>query len=531
MKSWTQNAVIYQIYPRSFKDSDNDGIGDIKGIIDKVDYLASLGIDAVWLSPIYKSPQLDYGYDVSDHREIDPIFGIMDDFKNLLKLLHEKGIKLIMDFIPNHTSTEHPWFIEARSNKTNPKRDWYIWADPAANNGPPNNWISAFGGPAWQLDEVTNQYYYHAFSPYQPDLNWRNEEVKKEMFNVMKFWLDLGVDGFRIDAVDYLFEAKDLKDEPKNPYYQPGFHQYRDQALSHIYTKGLSESIKMLGEMGKVLRAYQNKYMVTEAAEAKLSKLIEMYKIVDWRSYQPFNFSMIDLPWEAQSYREYIDCYDQAVGQNYVPCYVAGNHDKPRVVTRIGAREARNAAVILFTLRGNAFIYNGEEIGMRNRKLPKNLERDTYDEYSPGLGLGRNGERTPMQWDNTNQAGFSSFKPWLPICSDYKKVNVDEETKDPKSFLNLYKKLIKLKKENPALIDGDYIPMDSKAEKVFCYIRQSDKNKILVVINFGREKQKINLNIEGKLILNNFLDRKAGTKIDLKNLLLRGNEGMILEIF
>ncbi|HVZ66772.1 MAG TPA: alpha-amylase family glycosyl hydrolase [Patescibacteria group bacterium] len=529
-KGWPFNAVIYQIYPRSFNDSNGDGIGDIKGIIKKIGYLKDLGVDAVWLSPIYKSPQRDFGYDIDDHKAIDPIFGNMADFDELVLRLHENNIKIIMDFVPNHTSSSHPWFIESRSNKTNPKRDWYVWRDPKPNGEPPNNWMSAFGGSAWKLDKETNQYFYHAFDEHQPDLNWNNPEVKKEMFGVMRFWLDKGVDGFRTDAVDYLFEDKGFKDEPINPNYRPGFHQYTDQELLHIYTNGQKESIDLLREMANILREYEDKFMVTEAATT-LSELIKMYKAVDWHSYHPFNFSLINLPWLAAHHKEYIDEYEKRLGPHYLPCYVTGNHDQPRVVTRVGKKQARNAALLLLTLRGNAFIYNGEEIGMRNRKIPKDKSNDTYDLSSPGLGLGRNGQRTPMQWNDTNNAGFSTNEPWLPVSLNYGKVNAESENNDPKSFLNLYKKLIRLKKNNLALSNGDYVPLKITVRNVFCFFREYQDKKIFVAVNFGSKARNLNIvNKKGKVLVNSFLNRKDGELVDLSRLYLKADEGIVIEL-
>lgn len=527
--SWTTNAIIYQIYPRSFKDSNGDGIGDIAGIIEKIDYLKELGVDAVWLSPIYKSPQKDYGYDVSDYRDIDPIFGTLAQFDELVEKLHKNNIKIIMDFIPNHTSDQHPWFLESRINHHNPKRDWYIWAE-GKNDGPPNNWVSCFGGSAWTRDAATNQYYYHAFDNHQPDLNWRNKEVREEMFDIMHFWLSRGIDGFRIDAVDYLIENQNLRDEFPNPEYSPGYHQHTSKSLLHTHTRSLPESIDLLRDMAKIIREYEDKFMTTEAIDATLSEVIQMYKKVDWEAYHPFNFSLVNLPWLADLHKQYIDEYENSLSEGYIPNYVVGNHDKPRVVTRLGSKQARNAAILLMTLRGNAFVYNGDEIGMRNRKIPLKYATDTYDLHSPGLGLGRNGERTPIQWDETKNAGFTNGKPWLPIAFGFEKTNVKHELNSPRSFLNLYKQLIRLKKENEALVEGEYVSLPSPAHNVFAYVRRFQDSKILVLINFGKYRKKISLNFKGEVILNNFLDRQSGHKINLNNFVLRADEGIVLKI-
>ncbi len=529
--SWTSNAVIYQIYPRSFRDSDGNGIGDIGGIIEKIPYLTELGVDAVWLSPIYKSPQKDFGYDVEDYLDIDPIFGDINLFDKLVSKLHENGIKIIMDFIPNHTSSKHPWFVESKSNKENPKRDWYIWRD-GKENKPPNNWESVFGGSAWTFDESTNQYYFHAFDQQQPDLNFRNPDVKEAVLNIMRYWLERGVDGFRTDAVDFLFEEEHLKDEPLNPEYSPGFAEYTDRRLLHIYTKKLPESIDLLKDFAHVVQEYEDRFLTTEPdpSTSALDEIMKMYKTVDWHSYHPFNFSLINLPWLAAPHKEYIDEYEQRLDDHYIPCYVTGNHDKPRVITRIGPRQARNAALLLLTLRGNAFVYNGEEIGMSNRIIPKKFQTDTYDLRSPGLGLGRNGERTPMQWDDSTHAGFTDGQPWLPVALNYKKTNVEFERLDPKSFFNLYKNLITLKKSHPALSQGEYIPIDSPAENVFAYVRKHKETSLLILVNFDNSPKKIAMNYSGKVVINTFLDKKAGNLIDLSNFTLRADEGIVISI-
>ena len=526
MQAWPKNAVIYQIYPRSFKDSNNDGIGDLGGIIEKVDYIKGLGVDAVWLSPIYMSPQKDFGYDVSDHKNIDPIFGTTEQFKELVEKLHANDIKMVMDFIPNHTSSKHEWFKESRTSRTNPKRDWYIWADPKPDGTPPNNWLSAFGGSAWELDKMTNQYYYHAFDEDQPDLNWRNPEVKKEMFGIMKFWLDHGVDGLRVDAVDYLIEDKGLEDEPINIDYEDNFNQYTHLALIHTCTRNQPESITILKEMAAIFQEYKAKFMVTEAVTG-LPQLIGMYKVVDWHSFQPFNFSLISLPWLAEPHKEFIDAYEENLDDHYLPCYVTGNHDKPRVVTRIGEKQSRNAAILLFTLRGNTFIYNGEEIGMTNGEIPIELETDTYDIHSPGLGLGRNGERTPMHWDSTKNAGFTKGNPWLPIAQNYKEINVETEQDNEKSMLSFYKELIRLKKTHPALSFGEYIPLPTPADNVFAFVRRHKNEKILVVVNFDDNEKVINLDYHGKVILNSFSER-GQELLSFSNFKLRGDEGIII---
>lgn len=549
--NWPLSSIVYQIYPRSFYDANGDGIGDLQGIIQKADYLVSLGVTAIWLSPMYPSPQADFGYDISDFCNIDPMYGTLEEFDELVETYHSKGIRIMLDYVPNHTSDEHPWFMESKSSRDNPKRDWYIWAEPKPDGSAPNNWLSNFGGSAWEYDEQTKQYYYHAFDKKQPDLNWRNPQVVNQMLEVLRFWMNRGVDGFRVDAVYFLFEDPTLTDEEANPNYVLGQSTLHD-ALLHTKTFALPETLAMMKKMTDVLKEYQDKFMVTEVY-AGLEELLKMYRTIDWQFYSPFNFSFISLPWLAEPHKQYIDGYDKALGDVYIPSYVLGNHDSHRVATRIGEKQARVAAMAQLTLRGLPYIYMGEELGMTDTPIPPEKVVDTYEINSPGLGLGRDPERTPMQWNDTKNAGFSTAdKTWLPVNDNYKKINVASEDQDPHSMLTLYKLLIKLKKHHPSLREGSYFPVSQPAENVFAYLRKKDDEQMLILLNFyekdkhisfdlatifslnesgsAEDAKDLNKSIEATLICETSLTKPEGEKIDLTNFTLPGNEGYLLEL-
>lgn len=525
--SWPISSIVYQIYPRSFMDSNNDGIGDLQGIIQKIPYLEGLGINAIWLSPIYPSPQKDFGYDVADYCNIDKVYGNLSDFDELLALCHKKGMKVMMDYIPNHTSSEHSWFKESRKSISNSKRDWYIWASPKEDGTPPNNWISVFGGSSWEYDEVTGQYYLHTFDSHQPDLNWRNPQVQKAMFDVLRFWMDRGVDGFRVDAPYHMFKDPLLRDEPQNPNYQFGLHSMYDSLL-HVYTSWLHESFFMMKQLVEVLKEHKDKFMVAESW-GTIDDLLLFYKTVGWKWYQPFNFSLITLPWTAEVHKEYIDRYDKILGEHYLPSWVLGNHDKHRVATRIGKKQARIAAMLQLTLRGLPFIYYGEELGMTNTRILRKKVKDPYEIKSPGLNLGRDPERTPMQWNESENAGFTKDEPWLPVNKFYKKNNAENEKTDPYSFYNLYKKLIILDKNNTAIREGEYTPVRLPAKNVYAFLRETKGEKVLVLLNFSRKTKELKMKLKGTVLLNSSLDEE-GSHIDLDNFKLRGDEGYIIKI-
>lgn len=521
-------SIVYQIYPRSFMDANGDGIGDLKGIIEKLPYLEDLGINAIWLSPIFLSPMVDFGYDVSDYIKVDPIFGTDEDLEQLIIESKKRSIKIILDFVPNHTSSEHPWFKESQSSRTNPKRDWYVWADPKHDGSPPNNWLSYFGGSAWTLDETSSQYYYHAFDKNQPDLNWRNPEVVATMKEILIYWMNKGIDGFRVDAVSYLFEDQELRDELPNSSYDPLIHTtYR--SLNHNKTTFLPETLEVIKEFSEVMKKYNTSFLITEfPSGASLTQLMEIYKKVKWKNFSPFNFSFITLPWNAENHKKFIDNYYEALSTNFLPNFVLGNHDRSRVASRIGVEQAKVATVAQLTLRGIPFIYYGDEIGMTDTPVPKEKIVDTYALQSRGSKVGRDPERTPMQWNDSKNAGFSnSSNPWLPINENYLQVNQEKELSDPQSFLNLYKNLISLRKKYRSLTLGEYISLPNPAENVLSFLREFKTERTLTLLNFDSKDKEISLPYDSRLILCS-THPDPSEDISLKNFVLRGDEGIVL---
>jgi alpha-glucosidase len=346
---WWQSGIIYQVYPRSFQDSNGDGVGDLPGVLSRLDYLSWLGVDAIWLSPIYPSPMADFGYDISDYTDVDPLFGTLADFDRLVDEAHRRRMKVVLDFVPNHTSDEHPWFQESRSSRDNPRRDWYIWHDPAPGGGPPNNWLSNFGGEAWQFDEQTGQFYYHAFLKEQPDLNWRNPEVQQAMLDVLRFWLDRGVDGFRVDVIWHIVKDDQFRDNLPDPAYTPNLAPHRK--LLATYNTDRPEVHDIIGCMRAVLDEYSERMMVGEIY-LPLERLVTYYGAQGSGVHLPFNFQLIELPWHARAVADAIDRYEAQLPSYGWPNWVLGNHDNPRIATRVGDAQARLAALLLITLRG-----------------------------------------------------------------------------------------------------------------------------------------------------------------------------------
>lgn len=524
MRSDWKDAVIYQIYPRSFKDSNGDGIGDIRGIIDKIPYLKDLGINAVWISPMYQSPMVDFGYDVSDHCQIDPIFGSMHDFDELIKKLYSHDIKLIMDYIPNHTSNKHPWFIESSSSKHNPKRDWYVWKDPKPGGSPPNNWLCVFGGLRWTLDKKTGQYYLHTFLKEQPDLNWRNPNVVEAMFNVMKFWLEKGVDGFRVDGFELIYKDVLLRDNPRNEKYEPHMIPYMQQKDTFTFLE--KELHPLIQKMQSIQSAYKNILMITETWRLSLDNVQNFYH-AGTPLHFPFNMEFIFMDWDAQKRKTFIDKYDKLVGGTYLPNYVLGNHDLRRVATRYGRGAARAAAILQLTLRGVPTIYYGEELGMENVHVPPHMIQDPSELNQPGLGHGRDPVRSPMEWEAGKNAGFSTQSPWLPISSHYKTRNVQYQQSDPHSFLNLYKALIKLHTSSDVLIHGTYKSHDVGNDDVLCFTREYKNAKIVVAINFSATPARITLPGGGTKILLDSNNARVG-EIITNTLSLKPEEAVVI---
>jgi alpha-glucosidase len=521
---WWQRAVVYQIYPRSFQDGNGDGIGDLSGVIDRLDYLSWLGVDAIWLSPVFPSPMADFGYDVSDYTDIDPVFGTLADFDRLVGEAHRRGLRVLLDFVPNHTSDRHPWFLESRSSRGNPKRDWYIWRDARAGGHPPNNWLSNFGGSAWTWDAETGQYYYHAFLKEQPDLNWRNPEVRNAMFDVLRFWLDRGVDGFRVDVIWGIVKDDLFRDNPSNPDYHSSLPPHYQQLAT--YTTDRPEVHQIIREMRGVLDAYDDRMMVGEIY-LPVERLVTYYGSGGDEVHLPFNFQLIRLPWHARVVADTIGRYEALLPEGGWPNWVLGNHDRPRIATRVGPGQARVAAMLLLTLRGTPTLYYGDEIGMVNVPIPPDAVQDPFERNVPGLGFGRDPERTPMQWSAAPNAAFTAGRPWLPLAADFGEVNVEQARLDRCSLLTLYHRLIALRRSEPSLAVGAYEPLPAEGD-LLAYRRVADR-PFVVVLNFGGAMCEWRDSDAGqgmRIVLSTDLDRE-GEHVG-SALPLRPDEGVIL---
>lgn len=487
---WWQRGVIYQIYPRSFQDGDGDGVGDLAGIGRRLDHLVRLGVDAIWLSPIFRSPMADFGYDVSDYCDVDPLFGTLADFDRLLAAAHARGLKLILDFVPNHSSDQHRWFVESRASRDNPRRDWYIWRDPAPGGGPPNNWISDFGGPAWEYNATTGQYYYHAFLKEQPDLNWRNPEVRAAMVDVLRFWLDRGVDGFRIDVLWHLIKAEGLPDNPPNPDYRAGMGEMH--AVFQLHSTDQPEVHAIAADLRRLADGYGDRLLIGEIY-LPLDRLMPYYGSTEPGVHLPFNFQLIDAPWDARALEALITDYEAALPRGAWPNWVLGNHDRPRIAARVGEAQARVAAMLLLTLRGTPTLYYGDELGIGPVEIPPDRVRDPRELREPGLGLGRDPVRTPMPWrGDVAHAAFSTAEPWLPLNADWPTCNVARQEDDPGSMLALHQRLLALRRARKALSLGAFVPLKADGN-VLAYQRWLEDDAMIVALNLGDRPQQFTL--------------------------------------
>jgi alpha-glucosidase len=523
---WWQRGIIYQIYPRSYQDSNGDGIGDLGGIRRRLDHLAWLGVDAVWISPIYPSPMADFGYDIADYCDIAPIFGTLADFDRLIADIHARGLKLILDFVPNHTSDQHPWFAESRTSRSNPKRDWYLWRDPAPGGGPPNNWLANFGGSAWEFDATRQQYYYHAFLKQQPDLNWRNPDVRRAMLDVLRFWLDRGVDGFRVDVLWLLIKDDQFRDNPPNPAWQP--HQPGIDRLLQRYSADQPGIHEVVSEMRAVLDAYPDRVLIGEIY-LPVERLVAYYGKDREGAQLPFNFQLIFAAWTAQDIARIVNDYDAALPEDGWPNWVLGNHDQKRIATRLGAAFAPMAAMLLLTLRGTPTLYYGDELGLENVVIPPQQVHDPWERNEPGLGLGRDPERTPMPWDAGVNAGFTNAVPWLPLNADHATRNVATAAADPRSILALYRRLIAVRREHTALSVGSYATLHADID-VFAFERRARDARLLVVLNFASTEGRFSLPTDAsdtRILLSTCLDRE-NEQIGVDGT-LRAAEGVILQ--
>ena len=523
--SWWQHGIIYEIYPRSFYDSDGDGIGDLQGVRAKLGYLNELGVTALWLTPIYKSPMKDFGYDVADYCDVDPSFGTLRDLEHLVADAHASGLRLILDFVPNHTSDQHPWFIESRSSRDSPKRGWYIWRDPGPNGGPPNNWMSNIGLSAWTLDEATGQYYYHAFLKEQPDLNWRNPEVQQAMFDALRFWLDKGIDGFRVDVIWQLIKDEEFRDNPLNPGYADHLPPHR--RFLATYNADRPEVHDIIAKMRTVLDEYDDRMMVGEIY-LPIERLVTYYGVSDRpEAHLPFNFQLLSAPWQASTIANLVNQYEASLPENGWPNWVLGNHDKPRIASRVGPERARIAAMLLLTLRGTPTLYYGDELGMTNVDVPHDMVKDTFELDSPGFRLGRDGERTPMQWSADPNAGFSPTPPWLPVSPDFTTTNVEAQLNDPASMRSLHHLLIELRHHEPALAVGSYRFLHAD-DQVFVYVREVEGRRLAIALNFAEHPVEVAMAPDegGRILISTGMDRNGDEVTE--RLTLRPLEGVVV---
>jgi len=517
-RHWWQDAVFYQIYPRSFADSNGDGIGDLDGITAHFDYLRELGIDALWLSPINPSPLRDWGYDVSDYCDAHRDLGTLASFDRMIAEAHRRGIRIIFDLVPNHTSDQHPWFVESRSSRTNPKRDWYIWRG-GKNGGPPTNWKSTFGGSAWEFDAATGEYYLHSFLREQPDLNFRNPAVVEAMHDVIRFWLERGADGFRVDVIAQMIKDAEFRDNPEVPAGQQ-LSQLERLAYEQRWSSDQPEVHDLVRGFRRVLNEYGDRMMVGEVWPREQRSLADYLRPDELQ--QAFNFRFLFSPWSATAFRARIEEVESLLGAEAWPTYTLSNHDFPRHITRYGAvnaeARARMAAVLLLTMRGTPFIYYGEEIGMPNVEIPAPRKRDP---------MGRDGCRTPMQWNASRGGGFTSAsEAWLPL-GDCTAINVANQLGDSSSMLALYRRMIHLRKHSRALSEGSYRTEPNAPEDCLVFHREADSQHVMVALNFADAPRR--LEIPRATIL---LSTTGNGRQDLVSgrIELHSNEGVVLEV-
>lgn len=484
--AWWQTGTVYQIYPRSFQDSNGDGVGDLDGVRRRLDYLVWLGVDAIWLSPFYPSPMHDFGYDVSDYCNVDPLFGSLADFDALITEAHARGLKIIVDFVPNHTSNAHPWFLESKSSRNNPKRDWYLWREAGPNGGPPNNWFSHFGGPAWTWDEVTQQYYLHSFLPEQPDLNWRNPQVRAAMHDVLRFWLRRGVDGFRVDVISHLIKDAAFRDNPVNPGFAGEGPDIR--RLAQTYSSDQPEAHEIIAGLRRVVDEFEDRVLIGEIY-LPVERLVAYYGKNLGGVHLPFNFQLIGARWNAAEIGGLIEKYEAALPEGAWPNWVLGNHDQPRIAARVGAAQARVAAMLLLTLRGAPTLFYGDEIGIGRVEIPPERVQDPWAKREPGLDVGRDPSRTPMQWDASVFAGFSTYEPWLPLTKDHWTRNVATMREDESSILSLTRNLLHYRREHAALNRGAWRLLTAEND-ILGYERVHDRERAIVALNFSGEARK-----------------------------------------
>jgi alpha-glucosidase len=528
---WWQNAVVYEIYPRSFQDSDGDGIGDLRGILRRVDYLAGLGVDAVWITPIYPSPMADFGYDVADYAAIHPLFGTLEDFDELLAALHENGIRLILDLVPNHSSIEHPWFQESRSSRNNPKRDWYLWRDPGPDGREPNNWVSIAGGKAWTFDEATGQYYCHFFLREQPDLNWRNPEVRAAIYDAMRFWLKRGIDGFRVDVFWLMIKNAQFRSDPLNPAFEEGQPDFR--RVLPIMSADQPEIHEIAGEMRDVLAEFDAERVLIGEIYLPVEKLATYYGEAGPSGegiglHMPFNFNLMWQRWEPGAILAFIERYETSLPPHGWPSWVLGNHDQKRIASRVGAAQARVAMTLLLTLRGTPTLYNGDELGLENVPVPQGLGQDPFALAHPDQG--RDPVRSPMPWTpDQPHAGFSTAAPWLPQGEQDATRSVAVQAAAPNSMLSYTKALLALRRAEAALTLGAWAPFPVEGE-VLAYERAFEGRRLVILLNLASAAKEVIFRAPvGAQVLLASSDRDKGERID-GGTTLAGDEAVILAL-
>ena len=522
---WWQRAVFYEVWVRSFSDANGDGVGDLPGLITKLEYLATLGIEAVWLSPIFPSPWVDAGYDITDFRDVHPQIGTLEDFDSLVAEAHRRGIRIVLDWPVNHTSDQHPWFQEACSSLEARHRDWYVWVDAKPDGSPPNNWLSVFGGSAWTLDRNTGQYYFHAFLPQQPDLNWRNPEVRAAIEDAMRFWLARGADGFRVDAVDMLLENPELPDNPLNPGFDPSGPP--DAAVFQVHNRSQPGIHEQVVALRRVCSEFGDSVLIGEVYTS-LENLVSYYGTpAQPELHLPLNPDLqLWKHWDTEEIAGAIARYMDVVPPHGWPNWAWTNHDFSRLGSRITPNRLHVAAMLLLTLRGTPFIYYGEEIGMHDVEIrPESIE-DPQGKAQPGRN--RDMARTPMQWSVSPHAGFTTGTPYLPVANDYRQVNVASQERDPRSLLAFYRRLIAVRKAEPALREGLQTHVRQQASLLF-FQRTFQDRRLLVVLNASGDDQKLNfseLGSKAHVLLSTSSDPQD--QACAREVRLRGHEGLIL---
>jgi glycosidase len=531
---WWQTGAVYQVYPRSFGDSDGDGVGDLEGIRRHLDYLQWLGVDAVWISPFYRSPMKDFGYDVADYTDVDPLFGDLAAFDRLLADAHARGLRVIVDFVPNHTSDQHAWFVESRASRTSAKRDWYVWRDPKADGSPPNNWISVFGGSAWAWDEATGQFYLHSFLAEQPDLDWRNPEVRAAMFDVLRFWLDRGVDGFRIDVAQFVAKDPLLRDNPPNPHPDRMRHMGDWSKQLHLYDHAHPDVHGIYREFRALLDSYPgDRVSIGELHHEQFEVWAGYYGQNLDEIHVPFNFHLLFSDWDAKEVRCVVDAIEAALPDGAWPNWVLGNHDQPRLASRIGEAQARVAMVLLMTLRGTPTIYYGDELGLPNAEIRPEQVRDPWGLVEPGQGRDR--ARCPMPWDETANAGFTApdVEPWLPFAPGHETRNVAAQRDDPGSMLALTRRLLRLRRAHPALAEGVHRSVEGTPDGTFSFVRSLDgaaRPAVLVALNLTGEPRDVTIGRGTGRVLEATHPDRIGSSVDTAAIDLRPDEGLVVEL-